>query len=147
VQWGRASLLYEWNDLDGAAHALQQSIRMGELWKSPGLLVDPYGLSAMVMQVWGQVDDARAMIHRAEQIARDSYSSPSILGSLALYQLVLWTAQSDFQAIAQWEQQHDSRWQAQTGRARDRLAIALARVWIARYYRQRDDSALDHARA
>jgi LuxR family maltose regulon positive regulatory protein len=147
LQWGRASVLYEWNDLDGAARALQESIRIGELWKWPRLLVDAYGLSAMVMQARGQVDDARAVIRRAEQITRDSYSSLSILGSLALYQLLLWTAQSNFQAIAQWEQHHDSGWQAQSGRARDRLAIALARVRIARYYRQHDESALHQASA
>src|SRR5574339_1227698 len=27
VHWGKATLLYEWNDLDSAAHALQESIR------------------------------------------------------------------------------------------------------------------------
>jgi len=111
------------------------------------LLVGAYGLSAMVMQARGQVDDARAMIRCAEQITRESYSSPSILGSLALYQLLLWTAQSNFQAIAQWEQHHDSGWQAHSERARDMLAIALARVRIARYYRQHDEPALSQTSA
>jgi LuxR family maltose regulon positive regulatory protein len=87
------------------------------------------------------------MIRRAEQITRDSYSSLSILGSLALYQLLLWVAQNDLQAVAQWEQSHDSEWRSQIGRARDTLPIVLARAWIARHYRQRDDSALGHARA
>ena len=146
VHWGRASLFYEWNDLDGAARAVQESIRVSELWKLPRIFVHSYGLSALVMQARGQVDDARAMIRRAEQITRDSYSPPPTLGSLALYQIALWSAQNDFQAIAQWEQRHDAEWRAQIGRVRDILAIVLARARIARHYRQRDDSALAQAR-
>jgi LuxR family maltose regulon positive regulatory protein len=87
------------------------------------------------------------MISRAEQVTRETYSSPPDLGSLALYQILLWSAQNDFQAIAQWEQSHDSEWRSHIGRARDTLPIALARAQIARYYRMRDDSALGQARA
>jgi LuxR family maltose regulon positive regulatory protein len=147
VQQGRAGLFYEWNDLDGTASALQECIRIGELWKSPRLLVPGFGLSALVMHARGQVDEALAMIRRAEQVTRDSYPSPTDLGALALYQILLWIAQKDFQAIAQWEQGHDSEWRSQIGRARDALTIVLARVRIARYYQQRDDSALGQARA
>jgi LuxR family maltose regulon positive regulatory protein len=147
VQQGRAGLHYEWDDLDGAVLALQESLRIGELWRFSRLLVPAYGLSALVMQARGQVDDAHAMIGRAEQITRDTYSSPPDLGSLALYQILLWIAQNDFQAIEQWEQSHDSEWRSQIGRARDTLPIVLARARIARYYRQRDDSTLGHARA
>jgi LuxR family maltose regulon positive regulatory protein len=147
VQQGRASLLYEWNDLDGAVSALQECFRIGELWKSPRLLVPAYGLSALVTQARGQVEEANALIRRAEQSARDPYSSPYDLGMLALYQIALWTAQNDFQAITQWEQNHDSGWRSQTGRARDALAIALARARIARYHRTHDDSTLGEARA
>jgi tetratricopeptide (TPR) repeat protein len=68
VQQGRAGLLYEWNDLDGAVSALQECFRIGDLWKSPRLLVPAYGLSAVVMQARGQVEEANALIHRAEQL-------------------------------------------------------------------------------
>jgi LuxR family maltose regulon positive regulatory protein len=142
VHWGKAILLYEWNDLDGAERAVQESIRIGELWKQPRLLVHCFGLSAMVRQTRGQPDDARAMIQRAEQITRDSYTPPPILGSLALYQIVLWIAQNDFQAIASWMQDHGAEWQAQIGRVRDILAIVLARALITRYYLYHDDTAL-----
>ena len=147
VQQGRASLFYERNDLDGAVSALQECFRIGDLWKSPRLLVPAYGLSALVRQARGQVEEANVMTHRAEQVARDPYSSPYDLGMLALYQIALWTAQNDFQAITQWEHDHDSGWSSQTGRARDALAIVLARARIARYYRMRDDSALKQAHA
>ena len=39
AQQGRASLLYEWNDLDEATRALQECFRIGELWKTSRLLV------------------------------------------------------------------------------------------------------------
>ena len=147
VQQGRAGLLYEWNDLDGTRRALQECIRVGNLWKSPRFLVPAYGLSALVMQAQGQVDDARVMIARAEQTTRDMYASTPDLGSLALYQILLWSAQNDFQAIAQWEQDHDPEWRSQLGRARETLPIVLARARIASYYRLGDVSTLGQARA
>jgi LuxR family maltose regulon positive regulatory protein len=147
VQQGRAGLLYEWNDLDGATQALQDCLRLGELWKSARLLVPAYGLSAMIMQARGQAGEALAMIRRAEHIARDTYPSPPDLGMVALYQLALRVAQNDFQAIAQWERDHDSEWRARVGRPRESFPILLARGCIARYYHQRDDSALRQARA
>jgi LuxR family maltose regulon positive regulatory protein len=147
VHWGRASLFYESDNLDNAGRALQESIRYGELWKNPHVLVHGYGLSALVMQAREQTDEALDMIRRAEQITRDWYSSPATLGALALYQIILWTARNDFSAIALWEQDHDVQWQLQTGRVRHNLAIVLAHAQIARYYRQRDDSALRQARA
>jgi LuxR family maltose regulon positive regulatory protein len=145
VQWGRASLFYEWNNLDGAELALHESIRIGELWKNASLLVPSYCLSALVMQRRGQAEDALAMIRRAEQITRDSYSTPSVLGSLALYQIALWVAQYEFKAIAHWEQQHDAEWQSQIGRARDTLPIMLAHACIARYHQYHEGAALQRA--
>jgi LuxR family maltose regulon positive regulatory protein len=119
---------------------------MGELWKNSYLLIHPYGLSAMVMQRRGQVDEARVMIRRAEQITRDSHSSPPDLGSLALYQIALWIAQNDFQAITQWELDHDAEWQSRIGRAGEVLPIVLAHAYIDRYHRYREDAALHRAR-
>jgi LuxR family maltose regulon positive regulatory protein len=147
VQQGRAGLFYEWNDLDGAIRALQTCLRIGDLWNSPRFLVPAYGLSARVTQARGQTEEANALIQRAEKVARDSYALPYDLGMLALYQIALWIAQNDFQAIAQWEQNHDSEWRSQTGRARDALTIALARACIMRYYQMSDDSALNQAKA
>ena len=146
VQQGRAGLFYEWNDLDGAARALQECTRIGDLWKSPRFLVPAYGLSALVMQAHGQAEEALAMMNRAEQITRNSVSSPYDLGMLAFYQISLWIAQNDFRAIALWEQGHDFGWRSQTGRARDALVIVLARAHIARFHRVRDVSALGTAR-
>ena len=146
IQGGRAGLLYEWNDLEGAAGALQESIHIGELWKSPYFLVNSFGLSALVLLARGQMDDAYTMIRRAEQITRDSYSSPSDLGSLARYQIILWIADDDYRAIMQWEQHHDPDWQSKIGRVHHNLSIVLVRACLARYYRLHENSALSRAR-
>lgn len=146
IQQGRASLLYEWNDLDGTASALQECFHIAELWKSPRFLVPAYGLSALVMQARGRAEEANAMIHRAEQAACDSYSLPYDMGMLALYQIAFWTAQNDLSSIEQWERDHNSEWRSRTGRARDALTIVLARSALEHFHRRRDGSALSQAR-
>ena len=147
VQQGRASLLYEWNDLDGTARALQECFRIGELWKGARFLVPAYGLSALVMQARGREEEANALIDRAEKVTQDWYSPSYDLGMLAFYQISLWIAQDNFQAITQWQQDHDAKWRSQTGRARDALAMVLARAQIALFHLKRDGSALSQARA
>ncbi|HSR48812.1 MAG TPA: hypothetical protein VLL77_12595, partial [Anaerolineales bacterium] len=87
VQVGRAALLYEWDDLEGAALALQDSIRIGEAWRNTHMLVASLGLSANVAQTLGQYEDARAAIERAERLAREASYSPLIQTSLAVHQL------------------------------------------------------------
>jgi LuxR family maltose regulon positive regulatory protein len=99
------------------------------------------------MQARGQVEEALALIRRAENVTHDSYSTPYDLGMLALYQIALWIERNDFPAIAKWEKDHDTVWQSRIGRARDTLPIVLAHAQIARYFRQRDNSVLGQARA
>ena len=114
-------------------------LRIGELWKRPRFLVPAYGLSALVMQAGGQVEEANAMIHRAESHARFVFT-PYDLGTLALHQIGLWIAQNDFQAITHWEQGNDLEWRSQTGRgeiayncprrARSRVIISSAMILL-----------------
>jgi len=146
AQQGKAVLLYEWNDLDGATRALQECIRIGDLWKSPRLLVPAYGLLSLILQAQGRSEQALEMIHRAEQSTHDSAPPPYDMGMLAFYQISLWIAQNDFQAIANWEQDHDLSWRLQTGRARDTLDVIIIRAHIAHYYHIHDDSRLKQAR-
>jgi LuxR family transcriptional regulator, maltose regulon positive regulatory protein len=146
VQQGRAGLLYEWNDLDGTARALQECIHIGEVWKGLRFLAPAYGLSALVMQARGRAEEADAMIRRAEQATHNSDWPPYDMGLLALYQIALRIARNDFHAIEQWEEDHDSVWRSRAGRARDALIIVLARAQIARFYQTRDGSALRQAR-
>lgn len=147
VQLGRAYLLYEWDDLDGAALALKESIRIGEAWRNASLLVPSLGLSATVAQTLGQIEDARAAIHHAERLAHEASYSPLIQTSLAVHQLTLSLAEKDWQVVARWQDHFDSEAASRPGRVRGALAIALAQAWICLYHDRREDDALRQARA
>jgi LuxR family maltose regulon positive regulatory protein len=146
VQSGRAYLLYEWNDLEGAALAAQESIRIGEAWRNPRLLVPPLALSATVAQALGRSEEARAAILRAERVAQDAPSSPHTQASLAIHQLALSHAQKDWTVLERWQRTYDADTPPGTGRTRGALAIALAEAWIAFHHDRRDDAALHRAR-
>ena len=146
VQLGRATLLYEWDDLEGAALALQESIRIGEAWRNARLLVASLGLSATVAQTLGQIEDARSAIHRAQRLAHEAPYSPLIQASLAVHQLALSQAEKDWQVLERWQETYDAESSSHPGRTRGALAIALAQAWIARYHDRRELSSLRRPR-
>jgi LuxR family maltose regulon positive regulatory protein len=147
VHLGRAYLLYEWDDLEGAALALQESLRIGESWRNARLLVPSLGLWATMAQSLGQIEEARAAIHRAERLAHDAPYSPLIETSLAVHQLALSDAEKDREVLERWQRTYDAELPPGTGRTRGALAIALARAWIARYHHRREDAVLRRARS
>ncbi len=147
VQLGRAYLLYEWDDLEGAALALEESIRIGEAWRNASLLVPSLGLSATVAQTLGQIQDARAAIHRAERLAHEASYSPLIQTALAVHQLALSHADKDRQILERWQGTYDADPPIGTGRTRGALAVALAQAWIARYHHHREEAGLRRAAA
>jgi LuxR family maltose regulon positive regulatory protein len=147
VQFGRAHLLYEWDDLEGATLALQESIRIGEAWRNTRLLVPSLGLSATVAQTLGHIEEARAAIRRAEQLAHDAPDSALIQTSLAVQQLALSLAEKDWQVVERWQGYYDVDAASQPGRVRGALAVALAQAWIARYHHRLESAALSQARS
>jgi LuxR family maltose regulon positive regulatory protein len=147
VELGRAYLLYEWDDLRGAALALQESVRIGEAWRNARLLVPALGLSATVAQALGQIDEARAAINRAERLAHDASFSPHIQASLAVHRLALLDTAKDRKVLERWQGTYDSGSPRDTGRTRGALAIALAQAWLAFCRDGRDDAALRRARS
>lgn len=147
VQQGVATLLFEWDDLDGAAAALQESIRIGEAWRNARLLVPALGLSATVEQTLGQIEEARATIRRAERLAHEAPHSPLIQTSLAVHQLALSLPEKDWQVVERWQDYFDAEAASHPGRVRGALAIALAKAWIGRNHDRRDELALRRARA
>jgi LuxR family transcriptional regulator, maltose regulon positive regulatory protein len=147
VQLGRAGLLYEWDDLEGAALAIQEGIRIGEAWSNARVLVPCLGLSAAVAQALGRWEEARAAIRRAERLAKEAPSSPLIQASLAVHQLTMSLAEADWRVVARWQEHYDAESPAIPARLDGALAIALARAWIARFQHRGEDATLRRARS
>jgi hypothetical protein len=72
VQQGRASLLYEWNDLDGTACSAG-GIHIGELWKGPRFCAGLWLVGAG--DAGARRAEQRTHIHRAEQATQDRTAS------------------------------------------------------------------------
>jgi LuxR family maltose regulon positive regulatory protein len=144
---GMGNLLYEWDELEGAARVLQESIRIGEALRNARLLAPSLGLSATVARALGKSEEARAAIGRAELVARDAPYSPLIQISVAVHQLALSVAEKDWQAVERWQESYDVQSPSLPGRLRGALAIALAQAWVAVYRHRREDAALRRARS
>ncbi len=146
VQLGRAYLLYEWDDLEGAAVALAESIRVGEAWRNTSLLVPSLGLSASIAHVLGRDEDARVAIHRAGWMAQGASHDPLVQVSLAVHQLALCRAHDDRQVLERWQDLYDASSEKLPGRARGALAVSLADAWLARHHARRESASLHQAR-
>jgi LuxR family maltose regulon positive regulatory protein len=147
VKQGTGNLLYEWDDLEGAARVLQESIRIGEALRNARLLAPSLGLSATVARALGKSEEAHAAIGRAELLARDAPYSPLIQVSVTVHQLALSVAEKDWQAVERWQESYDVQSPSLPGRLRGALAIALAQAWVAVYRHRREDAALRRARS
>jgi LuxR family maltose regulon positive regulatory protein len=145
VKQGMGNLLYEWDDLEGAARVLQESIRIGEALRNARLLAPSLGLSATVARALGKSEEARTAIGRAELLARDAPYSPLIQVSVAVHHLALSAAEQDWQAVDRWQGTYDAQSPSLPGRLRGSLAIALAQAWVGHYRDRHEDSALRRA--
>jgi LuxR family maltose regulon positive regulatory protein len=121
-------ILYEWNDLQAAAHILGQGIKLGEkvmaVWP---VMRDGFTSLAWLKQMQGEPDEAESFLERAMDIAE---RSPEPFGRIdvAARQARLWLAQNNMAAAMHWAQAHRG-----TGpEARSELAeLTLARVLLA----------------
>lgn len=147
VQLGRASLLYEWDDLEGAALALQESVRIAESWSNARLLVPSLGLSAMVALALGRSEEARAAIHRAELLAEGVLTSPLLQNSIAVQQLAMSLVERDRRVLARWQEHYDAGSPSLPARMGGALAIALAQTGIGFFHHRREDATLRWVRS
>jgi len=100
---GLGEVLREWNRLDEAARYLNTSIELGLQWNE-AMTLDGYISLARLRQAQGQAEAALAATRKVGQVARKfDFSS---LGDEAFfaYQVRMWIAQGNLEAVAQWVQ-------------------------------------------
>lgn len=147
VQLGRAGLFYEWDDLDGAARAVEEAMRVGASWRNPRVLVPALGLTASIAQARDAWDEARAALGRASEVARDAPTAPLVQVTLCVHQLAQSVAARDWRIVDRWQRYHDAEEAKLPPRIDAALAAGLAHAWIARHRGRRDEAALHRARS
>ncbi len=96
---GLAQVLYEWNDLDGAAHDLRQGIYLGEQCGEQEVVLEAYLTLARLQQAQGQANAAIEALERAVALpARDSKLLDT--GHVPSWQARISLAQGDLNAAS-----------------------------------------------
>jgi LuxR family maltose regulon positive regulatory protein len=129
---GLAQVLYEWNDLDGAASHLKRGIHLGKECGEQEIVLQGYLTLARLRQAQGNADAATKALEQAATIA------PSDSRILPTSQVSSWQARN---SLARGELTAASRWADSQESTLDMLdipdlrvqesALTLVRVWIA----------------
>ena len=148
VDVGLSDLLRERNDLEEARQRAQRivdDLDRTQLWGMPTDLVLAYTTLARVRQAQGDLDDALAVLERAES-AKQRYSVFPEFGSVVdACRIRLWLARGSLADAVRWA---DAREGQSAGRAllvREREQIAVARVRIVQGLAGGDGARLEEA--
>ena len=129
---GLAWILYEWNDLDGAARHALKGIALGRLGGLIDAMQGGYLVLAQVHQAQGEGDLARQMINEAQRFARSD--DPFAVARMAAQRAKLWRIQKDTAAASHWMQSHAPGLGEGTDYAREFYHVALVRSLLAQAF-------------
>jgi len=98
---GLGRLAREWNDLEAATRYLTEGIELARRWGEIGVL-DGYISLARVKQAQGDVDGARDVIQKAQQVAAKTDATELDDFFVDALQARLWIAQGELEAAMRW---------------------------------------------
>ena len=135
----QALVLREWNRLDQARDCARQAVRIAEqmgepqhpLHAHPLNRLQAHGSLLRVALSRGELEEARAALDRAESAAREV--SPSYIQAMIITveQVRFLLAAGDLERAALFAERLQNSEQLLVPQAREREAVALARVWLA----------------
>ncbi len=102
-------LLYEWNDLDGAAQSLESCLEMGRTWASADMVLMGLIYLAHVRFAQGNTDAVRGLLDQIEPASRQHVVAPSTLNVVHAYQTRLWLRQNQLAAARRWALEYEAR--------------------------------------
>lgn len=128
---GLGQVLYEWGDLDGAAHCAQDALALGLRLDAADVLLAGYTALARVRQAQGDLDSALAAMRQAEGHTH-RVVSPPLLAEMEAQRTMLWLARAEVAAAAGWATARGLRADDASVDRDEALYLALARVLVAR---------------
>jgi len=127
----RALVLREWNRLDEARDCAQQAVQIAEQLGVPMYRLSAHGSLLRVTLSRGELQQARVALDRAETAARE-VNSPYIQAFfITVEQVRFLLASGDLERAALFAERLRRQEQPLVPLAREREAVALARVWLA----------------
>ena len=127
---GLGEVLYEWNDLKGAASALEEGIELGEQGGLLVMLVNSYIVLSRVHQAQGASGRALDAIHSAQQLTQQ-HNVTSLLTKAAAQRVRLGLAQGDVASGVRWAQERGLGSHHESDFRREFEHVTFARVLIA----------------
>ena len=103
-----ASILAEWNDLDGALEAITQGIAQGEQTGNMDFLCDGYPVLMSVSLARGSLLEAETALARAEEVVQKRDIALKYV-QIATMRASLWLAQGRLEEVARWQQKRQQQ--------------------------------------
>jgi LuxR family transcriptional regulator, maltose regulon positive regulatory protein len=122
---------YEWNDLDRATQALQESIAWGQRWAAADIRSIGLIYLAYVQLARGQADNARDLLQQADRALNDRIVSPLSVDVARMHQARLALRLGDLPMALAWSQDYQARLAELPATMRISGAATLARIWLA----------------
>ena len=126
---GMGVVLYEWNDLEAAAHHLARSIELGRLWGNADALTGDYVAVAWLCRAQGDLPGAYDAMQKAERLAEGLH--PMAAASVAAGKVRLAVIQRDLPAVERWVRDCGLDAEGEINPLRERGYSTLARALLA----------------
>lgn len=128
------SVLYEWNDLDGALREAMDALDLAHQTRQESTMAAAYQLLARIRQGRGDTAGALEAVEQARRLAEEKGVSAAA-ASAAAQQAQIWLAQGDLESASRWAravEETDGRIDASPPLHQFTTEpVSLTRVWIA----------------
>jgi LuxR family maltose regulon positive regulatory protein len=128
---GMGGVLYEWNDLEAAAHHLTRSVELGRLWGNVDALSGDYLALARLRRAQGDLPGASDAVQEAGRLAKGEGLHAMAEAEVAVGRLRLALSRGDLPAVERWVGGCSLDVEGEINPLREEEVITLARALLA----------------